>query len=237
MYQIAVCDDDKIFCQQFRQNLDTVVKELDMQCNISIWYTAESLQKHLTDGNKIDLIFLDIEFLELDGVSLGRFIRENLLNYRMQLIYISHEQGHAMKLFETEPMDFLVKPIDASHIQKVLQRFLKQQSYTSESFTFKEERGNAQLPYDSIWYFQSMNHKIIIHTKDEQREFYGKLSDVEKMVPNHFIRIHKSYLVNEFFISRFHYDKVILRNQQTLTISKPYRNAVQNKVRQAINEH
>ena len=54
MYQIAVCDDDRIFCQQFRQELDVVVKKLNMECEISMWYTAQSLQKYLTDGNKVD---------------------------------------------------------------------------------------------------------------------------------------------------------------------------------------
>ena len=237
MYQIAVCDDDRIFCHQFRHNLDVIVKKLNMECCISMWYTAESLQKHLTDGNKVDLIFLDIEFLELDGVSLGRYIRENLLDYQMQLVYVSHEEGQAMELFETEPMDFLVKPVLASHIEKVLQRFLKQQSHLGKLFTFKEEHGTVQIPYDSIWYFQSMNHKVIIHTREEQREFYGKLSDIEEIAPKHFIRIHKSYLVNEFFISRFHYDKVILRNEQKLTISKTYRNAIQDKLRQTMKEY
>ena len=122
------------------------------------------------------------------------------------------------------------------HIEKVLERFLKQQLYSGKLFTFKEEYGTAQIPYDSIWYFQSMNHKVILHTKEGQREFYGKLSEVETCVPKHFIRIHKSYLVNEWFISRFHYDKVILRNEQELTISKTYRNAVQARMSQMTKE-
>ena len=76
--------------------------------------------------------------------------------------------------------------------------------------------------------------KIIIHTLDGQREFYGKLSDIEPTVPEYFIRIHKSYLVNEYYISRFHYDSVILRNEQKLTISKSYRNIVHERVCQAM---
>ncbi len=141
-----------------------------------------------------------------------------------------------MQLFETEPMDFPVKPIDATQIEKIMMRFLKQKSNFGNFFSFKEEHGNAKIPYDSIWYFQSMNHKVLIHTADSQREFYGKLNDVENLAPDYFVRIHKSYLVNEYFVSRFHYDKVILRNDQKLTISKSYRNAVQERIRQSMKD-
>lgn len=236
MFQIAVCDDDKIFCEQFRNNLETVIKKLNIECDISIWYTGEELQEYLKRRNKVDLLFLDIELMELDGVSLGHFIRDRLLDYQMQLVYISHEKGYAMKLFETEPMDFLVKPIVAEHIEKVMRRFLKQRSNSGKLFTFKEVHGIAQIPYDSIWFFQSMNHKVLIHTSDGQREFYGKLTDVEDIAPDFFIRIHKSFLVNEYYISRFHYDKVILRNEQKLTIIKSCRTAVQERIRKAMKD-
>lgn len=237
MYQIAVCDDDNLFCKQFRHDLDTVVKKLNIECNITVWHTAEALWEHLTNNNKVDLIFLDIEFLTLDGVSLGHFIRERLFDYQIQLVYISHEKEYAMQLFETEPMDFLVKPISTTHIKKVLQRFLKKQAGFGKIFTFKEEYGNSQISYDSIWYFQSMGHKVIIHTADNQRDFYGKLSEVEEIAPKHFIRIHKSFLVNEHFIHRFHYDKIILRDEQILTISKTYRNTVQKRILQATKDN
>lgn len=236
MFHIAICDDDKIFCEQFKDCVETVVKKLNIECNISIWYKGSELQHYLMNKNQVDLLFLDIMLLESNGVSIGKFIREHLLDFQMQLVYISIEQGYAMQLFETEPMDFLVKPIDKKQVEKIFLRFLKQKSVMGKMFTFMEDRGDAKLPYDSIWYFQSMNHKVVIHTAEGQREFYGKLSDVENIAPDYFIRIHKSYLVNETYVNRFHYDKVILRNNQKLTISKSYRSVVQNRVRQKLKE-
>lgn len=236
MFQIAICDDDKIFCEYFRECLEAVIKKMNIECNISIWYSGAQLQEHLINKNRVDLIFLDIVLVESNGVSIGKFIRENLLDYQVQIVYISNESGYAMQLFETEPMDFLVKPIEKEQIEKILQRFLRQKTSMGKVFTFKEERGNVQIPYDSIWDFQSMNHKVIIHTIEGQREFYRKLTDVESMVPDYFVRIHKSYLVNENFINRFHYDMVILRNDQKLPISKSYRNAVQERIRHRMKE-
>ena len=230
MFQIAICDDDHLFCEQFKECLDTVIKKLNMDCSIAVWDKGSELKKYLANKNKVNLLFLDIELGESNGVSLGNFIREELSDFQTQIVYISHEPGHAMELFETEPMDFLVKPIGKETIEKIMKRFMKKQIGMGKVFTFKEEHGDAKISYEAIWYFQSMNHKVVIHTIDGQKEFYGKLSDVESKAPDYFLRIHKSFLVNEHFISRFHYDKVILRNEQKLTISKPYRNIVRERI-------
>lgn len=234
--QIAICDDDERFCEYFRDCLEAVNKKLNIECNVSVWHKGSELTEQLINKNRVDLLFLDIELEESNGVNIGKFIREKLLDFEIQLVYVSHEQGYAMQLFETEPMDFLVKPVDEERIEKILQRFLKRRTGTGKVFTFKEEHGAARIPYDSICYFQSMNHKVVIHTMEGQKEFYGKLADVENAAPDYFVRIHKSYLVNESFISRFHYDKVILRNDQKLAISRSYRNAVQERIRQGMEE-
>lgn len=236
MFQIAICDDDKLFCEQFINCLNTAIKKLRIECSFLVWQEGGELIEYLVKKNQVDLLFLDIELEESNGVNLGKFIREELLDFQTQLVYVSHEQGYAMQLFETEPMDFLVKPVEQEQIEKVLQRFLKQQASMGRVFTYRNVHGNVQIPYASIWYFQSMNHKIVIHTIDEQKEFSGKLTDIENMAPDYFVRIHKSYLVNEFFVKRFHYDKVILRNNQKLTISKTYRSMVQDRISQCMGE-
>lgn len=236
MFQIAICDDDKLFCEQFINCLNTAIKKLRIECSFLVWQEGKELIEYLVQKNQVDLLFLDIELEESNGVNLGKFIREELLDFQTQLVYVSHEQGYAMQLFETEPMDFLVKPVEQGQIEKVLQRFLKQQASMGRVFTYRNVHGNVQIPYASIWYFQSMNHKIVIHTIDGQKEFSGKLTDIENMAPDYFVRIHKSYLVNEFFVNRFHYDKVIMRNNQKLTISKTYRSMVQDRISQRMGE-
>ena len=135
-----------------------------------------------------------------------------------------------MQLFETEPMDFLVTPVKQEKLVQILQRFIRQQSGLGKLFVYKDGHGKAQIPYTSVWYFQSMNHKVVIHTMDGQKEFYGKLEEVASAAPDFFVRIHKSYLVNEYYINSFHYDKVILRGGQKLAISKSYRNAIQERI-------
>lgn len=234
MFQVAICNDEHLFCEYIKGQILAFSKRIQAECNIRVYNTGAALLESLEQRNRVDLLFLDIGLADGNGIELGKFIREELQDFQMQLVYLSHEQGYAMQLFQTEPMDFLIKPIRKEQLDGVLRRFFRQQTGMRKSFMYKRGHGVGQVPFDSILYFQSMNHKVVIHTTEGQREFYGQLGEVEDAVPDYFIRIHKSYLVNEHFISRFQYEKIVLRNGQILTISKSYRGTVQGRVSQNI---
>ena len=55
-----------------------------------------------------------------------------------------------MQLFETEPMDFLIKTIQKEQIERVVKRFLKKQKGMEKVITFREGHGNVQIPYSSL---------------------------------------------------------------------------------------
>lgn len=73
----------------------------------------------------LDLIFLDIELLDLDGIVVGRYIREELENRDIQIVYISCKGQYAQQLFKMQPMDFLVKPILQKQIDETMELAIK----------------------------------------------------------------------------------------------------------------
>lgn len=230
MFQIAICDDDALFCEVFHQMLDEITAALNMECDIKEWQEQSELKATLAGNTEIDLLFLDIELNGSLGIELGRYIRDELRNYQIQIVYISHEQKYAMQLFETMPLDFMLKPITKERLEGVLKRYIRKQEGTGKLFTFKVGQEKVRLPYASIVYFQSRGHKILVNTMEKQHEFYGKLEEVERFVPEYYVRIHKSFLVNERFITSYRYDKVCLLNGQQLNISRSYSNEIQNRM-------
>ena len=231
MFQIGLCDDDTIFRKEFGKILKEITAKLEMECHIEIWEDEKALKETLMKHRKMDILFLDIELKHGLGVDLGQYIREILKDYEMQIVYISHEQQYAMQLFETTPLDFLVKPISKGAVERVLKRYLKKQEETGKLFTFKMAREIIRLPYSSIMYIQSRAHKLLVHTMERQWEFYGKVEEIEKIMPKYFVRIHKSFLVNEYFIISYGYDKVCLLNNQQLNISRTYINEIQKRMK------
>lgn len=231
MFQIGLCDDDAIFRKEFGKILKEITAKLEMECHIEVWEDEKALKESLMKYIKMDILFLDIELKHGLGVDVGQYIREILKDYELQIVYISHEQQYAMQLFETTPLDFLVKPISKEAVERVLKRYLKKHEETGKLFTFKMGQEIIRLPYSSIMYVQSRAHKLLVYTMESQWEFYGKLEEMENIMPEYFVRIHKSFLVNEYFITSYSYDKVSLLNNQQLNISRKYINEIHKRMR------
>ena len=226
MFHIAICDEENSFCENLKNYLECISERFNIKFEISIWNKEDEFIEYITDKNKVDLLFLEIELGECSGIKIGKFIREQLSDFSMQIVYVSYDKSHAMQLFQTTPLDFIIKPVSKEQIENILERFLAQKTGTENKLLFKEKHKNVQIEYSYVCYFQSANHKIIINKTEGTNEFYGKLTDVERDAPDSFIRIHKSYLVNEQFVKSFFYDSVLLKNDKKLPISKTYRSNV-----------
>lgn len=65
----------------------------------------------LSCGQYFDLIILDIELTEINGIAIGKYLREELNNQTTQIVYISSLRDYAMDLFAVRPLHFLIKPL------------------------------------------------------------------------------------------------------------------------------
>ena len=109
--KIVVCDDEVEICALLEMMLIDIFRDKGMSCEVESFYTGESLCKEF-ERRKYDLIFLDIEMDGKSGIDVGRFLRDELGNETVQIVYISAKTEYAMELFEFHPMNFLVKPIE-----------------------------------------------------------------------------------------------------------------------------
>lgn len=224
MYSVAICDDDKTICSQFERVLEPYI--LGKKIELDVFYKGEELIEVLSEGQHLDLIFLDIELRVMNGVEVGKYIRDELGNESLQIVYISAKQQYAMELFETRPMNFLVKPIPNESITEMLEKAMRLDGIYRSCFVFKRGSENVRIPYDCIIYFESDNRKVTVYEENGCYEFYGKLSTIEKDVPQFFLRIHQSYLVNTNKIRRWKSDSVLINDSLYLPISQKYRKKV-----------
>ena len=227
---IAVCDDDKILCSEIETMLNQIAEQLNIHVDISVWFSEETLQDYLNKGNRVDVLFLDIELMRLSGIDLGYYIRKALNNINIQIVYISFKTSYAMKLFKTQPYDFLVKPIHESDLMQVIQGILKVAETKNQIFNYQNGREIYSIEYDAILYFKSDRHKVLTVTKDKNIVFYGKLNDVANEAPPPFLLIHKSYLINRDYVIRYTFEFIEMKNHDLLPISKAYQKEVRDKL-------
>ena len=230
MYKIGICDDDKILCSVLEEQIYELSKRIEIKVEVEVWYSGESIQNDLKKGIELDLLFLDIELVQKNGIAVGNFIRNEMENMQTHIVYISSKESYAMQLFKVQPFDFLIKPVSNENIREVLIRSVKQKSRADAYFEYQKGNSIFRVPVRNIAYFMSMDKKIIIVKKDGKEEFYGKLKNIAKTLPADFLMIHQSYIINQAYVSEYSYEMVKMADGENLNISKPYRKETRSKI-------
>lgn len=236
MYRVGICDDDKILCSLLEEQIQGLSAEFSVKFEIEVWYSGESLERDLKKGTKLDILFLDIELLQKNGIAIGAFIRDEMGDADTHIVYISSKQGYAMDLFKMQPLEFLVKPIPAVRLKEVLERSMKRKKYAESCFEYQRGSRIFRVSVKEIVYFMSMDKKVLMIKKDGQEEFYGKLKNVMEQLPTGFLMIHQSYVIHQEYVSEYSYESIKMMNGDVLSVSKPYRKEVRAKIKQYLKE-
>lgn len=231
MYRVAIIDDNISVIFKIEKVLQKIMKDKGTKLVIHTYACGEEFLKIARDKNKYDIIFLDINLKKACGIEIAKKIRE--FDKLMKIIFISYETSHALQLFDANPYNFLVKPLDENKIENIMMEILNLLGNNKEFFEFKIKHSRYKIPIEDIVFFENYRRKVKLMTKDEEIFiFYEKMDHVEERLEeqNEFLRIHQSYIVNYSFVKIYHYDAMELFNGLTLPISLSYRKNLKGKI-------
>ena len=230
MYNIGICDDGKNTCASIEEMVLQYAEKNRLKIDTQVWNSGEELCRYLEQGGHLDILFLDIELIKLTGIEVGDFIRNGMEDRGMQIVYVSGHSEYAQKLFKTQPMDFLVKPVTMQQIIDSLELAVKLIERNSEKFEFQNGRDYYYISFGNIIYFESKGRKIKLVAEGAEKEFYGAIKELEKKLPKDFLPIHQSYVINRNHVVRYAYETVEMDNNTILSISKAYRVKVRERL-------
>ena len=196
-------------------------KNEDVPVQTSVFFDGKGLWKYMKQGNHFDLIFLDIEMEQMNGIAVGRAIRDTLGDEECKIVFISSRRDYAMELFAIRPMDFLVKPVTEEKLKAVWKLYSRLYPKKEQNVFYYQAKGNKNyIAFSRILYFRADNRKIEIHTIDRDVvTFYGKMSEVKRQTDaGRFIQISRSELVNYNAVEEYREHMLILRGGERLLI-------------------
>lgn len=212
-YRIAVCDDEKIFIGKIRRIL--------LDCEIHGFTDSRQLLRAVEDGERYDVIFLDIAMPELDGIGLAREIRET--DESVIIVFVTSRVEYMQTGYEVRAFRYLLKeqleqglPVIWADIEKELS------GRKDQYFIFEFNRQTYQYACREILYFESSLRRIILHAKSGTAVLYGNLDEIEAAHPA-FVRIHKSYLVNPGHIRTLSAGNAVTVTGEVLPVSRRYK--------------
>lgn len=225
MIEVAVCDDDCFIANEIEERILLFAQKLKIEVETEVFFSGNSLLDQIHSGKRYDIIFLDIEMNEKDGIQTAKELRA--YDKESILIYVTGYSEYAIEAYEVHPYQFLVKPIDYMLLEKYFNEAYKLIQEKDVYFQYKYNREYYKINVNQILYFESRKRKILIKTVDgNEHIFYEQLNIVEKILHSSrssFWRIHQSFLVNSKYIYRVSYSNIELTNGMILNISEDRR--------------
>lgn len=169
------------------------------------------------NNNKVDLIFLDIQMDELTGIE---FLESTKVNSKV--IFTTAYEKYALKGFELNVLDYLLKPFTYPRFLQAVHKFKKEQETINYTF-IKSGYQLEKLYFDDILYIEGMGDYRGIQTTGKKIMTLQTFSDLQELLPNNnFQRVHKSYMVSIDKIDRI--DRgVIVIGKERIPVSATYK--------------
>ncbi len=150
------------------------------------------LQEH---AKEVDVLFLDINMPELNGLNLGKIIRK--LNPGMKIVFVTAYREYAVDAFEIQAFDYLLKPYSEDRIEKLLSRLSVEKKQISNKVSISVGEKIMVFNTEDIIVVEADKKESRVYTTKECYLTKMKISDWEEQLPeNQFYRCHRSYLVN-----------------------------------------
>lgn len=222
--------DDEPLATDLMQDYISRLPDLDLigVCNSP----SQGLQ--MLQQAQADVVFLDIQMPRLTGFDLLR-----PLGYRPKVIFTTAFREYALDSYEFDVVDFLVKPISFERfLQSVgkIYRFTPSPggqpdlpqtvAATREYQYFKVDKEMVKLYLDEILWIESLKDYVKLHTKSGTLVSYLRISYLEeKLPPDRFIRIHKSFIISLDHIQAISANYIRINNEE-IPIGRIYKTSL-----------
>lgn len=172
-------------------------------------------------NNEADLIFLDIQMPQLSGINFMKIAGEQL-KYILTTAY----SEYALEGYEHNVIDYLLKPISFERFSKstlkAQEHFQIKDSGISHFFVKSSGQQN-RINFDDISFIESIKDYVNIKTEHQEHIVLETLKSLENQLPDHFSRVHKSFIINLNKIQTIDGKNIQLISEKIIPIGETYK--------------
>ncbi|WP_104490412.1 LytR/AlgR family response regulator transcription factor [Acinetobacter indicus] len=205
---VLICDDEPLATER----LARLVTQLGHQVVATASHGEQAIE--LADEHQPDVVLLDIQMPEMDGLSCAQYLRE--LDPMPAIVFCTAYDEHALDAFKSQAEGYLLKPVMQQELQQVLDHLtkltqaqlshIKQKENMEElnikrhQITAKTYRGVELVPVENIYYFLADQKYVTVRHKNGSVLIDETLKDLEHEFADQFIRIHRNALVSIHYL-------------------------------------
>lgn len=229
--RIAICDDER----KYREETKNCIMDYNLEIEIVEYQDGSEL---LEAKDSFDLIFLDVEMPNLDGMAAAKQLRKQKVD--AEIVFLTSYEKYVYDAFDIRALQFLKKPLDKERLVKVL-KTVEDSLARVERAEFQLEGKSCYVKLKDIVYMESYGDGLYIYDRmglvyEEHRGTIKKWA--EKLRGKGFVQIHRTYLVSMFYIEQFGPDEVKLKGVDgSFIVSRRYASAFKESFHDFISKH
>lgn len=224
MISIAICDDEGYFLEREKQLIKMYMDTKGYPCSIDTFSSGKDLLHSKDLVLQYDILFLDINMQEMDGIETAKEIRR--ITKEAYIVFITAFVTYALEGYKVDAVRYLLKDDECLEkaVAECLETILYKMNYEKRKRVFEFQEGKIELFFEDIIYIESNLHKLIFHMVNDKAvkyTMYAKLDDMDELLHGQgFCRLHKSYLANLMYVENIKRYQAELSNGEYLNISK-----------------
>ena len=234
VFNIAICDDEVRCVGNLEKIVSAFFDKNNIAVNIEKYYDGTQMLK---EEKHFDLIFMDIEMQDSNGISVGMEIRKTD-NY-VPIVYITSYADYSRRAYKVHAFDFITKPLSIEAVTQTLKDVIKY-------FNFKNDAKNVELftgngveiqPLDEVIYFILLEkRRVQVNTSKKIYVVKENLSDIYSKIQNDgFYQTNRSCIVNLRHVQSIRKDDgVIMDNGEWLPLATKKQKDFLNKLSQIL---
>lgn len=220
MMKIGLCDDDRSWCDLAGKVIRTFAAE--KKIDVEIWAFTDKEDLMLYSGTPLDILFLDIELGEDNGISIAGEINRKWTN--CQIVFLTNYIYYALDIFQTNHVYYALKEQFEQRISEIFHKIFHTMEQSHAKILFTGSRSTEIMICPSeIYYLERNLRQTIIHTKNGDYYVKEKLDEIlEKVSEYDFSRCHNSYVVYFPSVREKKKNSYVLENGKEILISRGY---------------
>lgn len=226
-----IVDDDKLSCKL----LEGYVKKYASLNLVGIFNDPVSARNEMIRRKDIDLVLLDVLMPEMDGFD---FIGS--LEHPPHIIIVSGAEDFALKAFDFNVVDYLLKPITYARfckaIDKTIRYFAPKEFAPSpdQEIFIKKGPSLVKLKLKDIVYVEALENYVTLNTNTDKFTIHFTMKAIENQLPSSvFIRVHRSFIINKSMIQAIKensLDIVVGHTVRNIPVGKSFRDSLLNDI-------
>ena len=218
MLNIAVCDDEAVEIEYLVSLVQQWAKVNEKSVNILRFGSAEEFLFKYEDDKSIDILLLDIQMKEMDGIRLAQKIRETDKN--IQIVFITGFPDYISRGYDVSALHYLIKPVEKEKLSEVLSRASVSLRKQEKFILLSVENESVKINVKDIVFVEAFGHSSCVVCEKNQYNVKLPISDIAKMLGDGFVQCHRSYIANIGHISKITKTDVFFDSSKSIPVSR-----------------